>query len=677
MLLKYVDLNQGFVFTQNSSYLWAFLAFIFGGALLFFKFFFNFFKRFFWAIIIIILVSVIIGGIIMNIKPNKYKKVIVLGIDALDYTLTKEMMAKGELPNLSRLAQEGSFSPLATTIPAESAVAWSSFATGLNPANHGVFDFVMRNPQGYSLYLALNEISNLNRNPVIKLYRKGKTIWDILTENNIQGYFYFCPNTFPTDYLKGIMLSGMGTPDILGSSGTFTFYTTKPLTEEDADSRGKVIHTEIYSGTINTNLRGPKFSKNKAVETIQIPLKITLSPDKQAASLNFQSQNISLKAGQWSQWCKISFAVSPFRKLHGILKFYLKSVSPEFELYVTPVNFDPSNPPLPISYPNNYSKKIASKVGLYYTQGMPHNTWALSENRIDEKTFLEHVDQIFSERKKILKEELKSFKKGLFFFYFDTIDTIQHMFWRYIDPQSPLYEEDSPYGRTIADYYRKIDAVIGEVMKNATPDTMILVISDHGFNPFRESVNINRWLLENGYLAIKKPLKEVNGFLDGIDWSKTKAYSIGFGGIYLNKKGREAEGIVTDAESKNLKLKIKEGLLKLKDSKNQKAVNNVYLREDVFRGEYSDDAPDLFVGFAKGFRTSWRTAIGGVATELIEENRRKWSGDHLIDPILVPGVIFINKKIKSPHPSMIDVAPTLLSAFGLEKDKKMDGNSLI
>ncbi len=609
----------------------------------------------------------------MHVKTDK-TRVIVLGIDAMDYTIAKELINAGQLPNLSRLASNGNFSPLATTNPAESVVAWSSFATGLSPANHGIFDFVMRNPNDYSLYLSLNEINNLGRNPVIKLYRKGNTLWNMLSENNIESFFYFCPNTFPPDNLKGVMVSGMGTPDILGNTGSFTFYTSRQLTDNDSTSRGKIIHVEIKQGTVNTEVPGPRFSKKNFEGIIRIPLKATLSADKQEARLNFQGQDILLKAKQWSQWHKVSFAVSPMRTLRGILKFYLKSVSPEFELYVSPINFDPFEPPFSISYPKNYSKKLASKIGLYYTRGTPHDTWALSEGRIDEAAFLEHVDDIFEDREKILNEGLKEFKNGLFFFYFDTLDIVQHMFWRYTDPQHPLYEKNSPYKNTILNYYKRIDTLVGEVLKNTDEKTLFILISDHGFNSFRKTVHLNYWLMQNGYLSLKETSGQTVDFLDGIDWPRTKAYAIGFGGIYLNKAGREADGIVTEAESKHLIAEIKNGLLKIKDAKNQPAINHVYTQES-FAGRYAEDAPDLFVGFSKGFRASWRTAVGGVPDKLMEDNNKKWSGDHLIDPVLVPGVIFINRKIKLQDPAIVDLTPMLLHIFGLDKPNNQNVNS--
>jgi len=676
MLLKYVDLNQGFIFAQNTSYLWAFLAFIVGGLFLFLKNFFHFFKRVFWIIFIIFLALIIIRGLIMQKSTNK-NKIIVLGIDALDYSIAKELMQKGLLPNLSRLANSGSFAPLSATNPSESAVAWSSFATGLNPANHGVFDFVMRNPSNYSLYLALNEIATLGGKSTVKLYRKGKTLWNILSEKNIPSYFYFCPNTFPAEQLLGVMFSGMGTPDISGNMGRYIFYTSKKLTQLDSESRGTIIQINLDNNIINTQVIGPRVSRNDSIDSLKELLKINLYPKEEKVLISLQGQKISLKAGQWSKWVKISFTTGPFKKLHGILKFYLSSVSPDFKLYVSPINFDPADPFFPISYPHNYSKKLASKTGLYHTQGMPHDTWALSDNRIDEKAFLEHVDEILSERRKILKEGLKNFKGGLFFFYIDTLDVIQHMFWRYTDAQSPLYEKNSPYADVITNYYKKIDEVVGETLKNIDTNTIILVISDHGFGAFRESVHLNRWLLENGYLTLEEGKTETKDFLEGIDWRKTKAYAIGFGGIYLNRIGRESEGIVDEVEAQKLKLKIKEGLLELKNSNGQAAINNVYAQEEIFKGKYSNDAPDLFVGFAKGFRASWQTALGGVPAKLIEDNQRKWSGDHLIDPVLVPGVILINKKINSKTPSMVDIAPTLLRLFNDNKKGEMDGDSLI
>jgi predicted AlkP superfamily phosphohydrolase/phosphomutase len=535
----------------------------------------------------------------------------------------------------------------------------------------------MRDPRRYLPYLSLNEISTVGGKTKIQIRKKGEALWDILSRNRIPSFIYFCPNTFPPDTLLGKMLSGMGTPDILGTMGRFTFYATKALSVEDLDSRGRIIQVKPEKDVIYSAIYGPKVSSDTSQSELNIPIKIVLNPEKDKVQLQFQGNSFFLKKGNWSQWQRVYFKIGLFKKSYGILKFYLKSIAPDFELYATPINFDPSRPLFPVSYPHGYSKKLVNKVGLYYTQGMPHDTWALTENRLDEKTFLEQVDEILNEKERILKEELKSFNGGLFFFYFDTLDIAQHMFWRYLDPRHVLYEDDTSYRDTIAKYYEKIDSLIGGVIRGLDKDATLIVISDHGFGPFRRAVHLNRWLLENGYLFLKEGIKESKEFFEDVDWSRTKAYALGFGGVYLNRIGREYSGIVSASEVGVLKRSIVEGLKKLRDPKTAEiVVNNVYLQEDIFKGPYVNDAPDLVVGFNKGFRASWQTALGGVPNSLIEDNRRKWSGDHLIDPVLVPGVIFVNRKVALDNPSIIDITPEVLGLFGIAKPKEMHGKVL-
>jgi len=611
----------------------------------------------------------------MHTKAIK-KKVIILGIDAMDPAITEQLIQEGKLPNLSNLRKTGSYSRLTTSVPAESVVAWTSFSTGLNPAGHGVFDFIMRDRR-YLPYLSLNEISTVGGKTKIQIRKKGEALWDILSRNRIPSFIYFCPNTFPPDALLGKMLSGMGTPDILGTMGKFTFYATKALSAEDLDSRGRIIQVEPEKDVIYSDIYGPKISFGTSQSELSIPIKIVLKPEEDKAQLQFQGNSFFLKKGSWSQWQRVYFKIGFFKKSYGIVKFYLKSITPDFELYASPINFDPSRPLFPVSYPRNYSKKLVNKVGLYYTQGMPHDTWALTENRLDEKAFLEQVDEILNEKERILKEELKNFNGGLFFFYFDTLDIIQHMFWRYLDPRHVFYEDNTSYRDTIAKYYEKIDSLIGEVIRGSDKDATLIVMSDHGFGPFRRAVHLNRWLLENGYLFLTEGIKESKEFFEDVDWSRTKAYALGFGGVYLNRIGREYSGIVSASEVGVLKRSIAEGLKKLRDPKTAEiVVNNVYLQEDIFKGPYANDAPDLVVGFNKGFRASWQTALGGVPNSLIEDNRRKWSGDHLIDPVLVPGVIFVNRKAALDNPSIIDIAPEVLGLFGINKSGEMRGKVL-
>jgi predicted AlkP superfamily phosphohydrolase/phosphomutase len=676
MLNYYVDPGSGFVFVQGTSVLWALILGFLGSALFLFKFFFRFLKKIFWFFFVL-LIALVIGGFIMLGQPKTKTKVIILGIDAMDPNITEQLMNEGELPNLSYLKASGSYSRLATTIPSESVVAWTSFATGLNPGSHGIFDFIMRDPRTYCSYLSLNEITTIRSSVKIKIRKKGEAFWNILSKNKIPSFIYFCPNTFPPNKILGKMISGMGVPDIQGTMGKFSFYTTKKITKEDKDSRGRIIQVKPNAEFILTELCGPKVSsKGKQTES-NAPLKINLIPKEEKVFIELHKNRFFLKKGSWSDWLKVSFKVGLFTKVHGIVRLYLKSLEPDFELYASPINFDPQDPPFAISYPSDYSLQLAKKIGIYYTQGMPHDTWALTENRLDEKAFLELSDEIMNEKVNILTKELTEFKSGLFFFYFDTLDIIQHMFWRYTDSLHPLYENSPFYRGTIIKYYKKIDNIIGGILKKIDKDTTLIILSDHGFNSFRRSVHLNRWLLENGYLFLKEGAGEDNEFLEDVDWHKTKAYALGFGGIYLNKIGREYYGIVNDSEALSLKQEIIKGLKEFKDPKTGKMiVSNVYVNSDVFKGPYMNDAPDLFVGFNRGYRASWQTALGNVPGLLIEDNMKKWSGDHLIDSRLVSGVIFINRKAELDNPQITDIAPTALSLFNIDKPEEMQGRIL-
>ncbi|MBU1913481.1 MAG: alkaline phosphatase family protein [Candidatus Omnitrophica bacterium] len=686
MIFAYIDPGSGYtIFTLGGWLLTALLGFL-GIFPFIFKKGFGFIKNN-WKLFLIIISITIVSGIIiwgakkMFKKENVFdKKIIIVGFDGLSPDIIEPMMQQGKLPNFSRLRANGSYSKLSTTNPSQSPVAWSGFATGQNPGKNGLFDFIIRDPNTYKLDLSLSNIKNFRPNRVIK----SKCFWQYASSKKVPSVIIACPVTFPPDKIYGKMLSGMGVPDILGTEGTFTFYTTEDINTEKVTG-GKVSRIK-KSPYMILNLIGPKIASLNAKDNknIQVPFSVTIKEDS-SIEIQYQNNQFRLEPGRWSSWKEVVFKISPFKKIKGIFKFYLVESQPGFKLYISPINFDPRDPFFKISYPTDYSKELAQNIGLYHTQGMPMDTWAVNEKRLSEDALLEQMNEDLKEKKSMLDFELNRLKKGILFSYFETSDIAQHMFWRYTDKDHPLYEDTlkQDYKDTIRSWYVKMDSILGDVLGAISNDDILIVLSDHGFNTFRRAVHLNSWLKENGYLKLKDPSQKSGGeLLMDIDWSNTKAYAIGFGGIYINQEGRERYGIVKPGQETGLlKKELAEKLKEWHDDKyNKKVINNVYTREGIFRGPYTKNAPDLYIGFNIGYRASWQTALGAVPENTMEDNLKKWSGDHLFDPELIPGIIMSNKKIIKKSPSIYDIVPTLLKAMGFsEKELKaadLDGEIL-
>ncbi|MFH1761514.1 MAG: alkaline phosphatase family protein, partial [bacterium] len=330
-------------------------------------------------IIVLVLLIVILFMILFNTgrKDNKMR-VIVIGIDGMDPQKTEEMMKNGRLPNFTKMAQEGSYNRLATTNPPQSPVAWASFITGCNPGRHGIFDFLKRNPEDYMPDLSLTNIKEPGyfklggiKIPLgsskISSAVKGTPFWEILSKEKINCEILRCPMTFPPEKLNGKMLSGLGTPDICGTQGTFTFYTTKKI--DAKRTGGRVVTVQAGNDSVKTEIIGPRNTALKPPDESRVRLDIELSRQDNRATIKFQDKQFALNAGQWSDWKKVEFQMGGFAKANGICRFYLRSVAPDFELYMSPINFDPEKPAFQVSYPSSYSKTLAKRLGLFHTLG--------------------------------------------------------------------------------------------------------------------------------------------------------------------------------------------------------------------------------------------------------------------------------------------------------------------
>ena len=620
------------------------------------------------------------GQSIMSSSGN-FPRVLVIGVDGMDPQITRQLMTEGKLPNFERLAQEGSFTTIETTNPAQSPVAWSTITTGANPGEHGLFDFIWRHEEDYLPELSLAVLEKPDKSiklfgqeiplgrPQFRSQRGGLPVWELTSKAKVPTVVIRWPVTFPPEQVHGSMLAGMGVPDIRGGQGTFSFFTSAKI--DNTRPQGGIVVPVAGEGKIQTRLSGPRGANG---QELTIPFEIEPDPDTHSAQIHIEGNSFRLQQGAWSKWIRVKFSVDIFTGIKGMCRFYLKSATHPFELYVSPINFDPRAPVFPISYTPDYSRRLQEAVGDFHTLGMPHDTWALNEGRMDEEMFLSQTDTIVAEETAMVSYELKRFKGGLFMAVFETLDRIQHMFWRYRDAKSPLYnkEEAKKYGHVIDRYYEGMDRILGQILEQIDSQTILLVVSDHGFTDFRRTVHLNRWLADQDYQTLKGGVKEGRPLFRDVDWSQTQAYAAGLGSLYLNLKGRESQGKVMPGEEKRkIEDEIIEKLVLLKDPQNgDSVVQKVYRRDEIFSGSRLEKMPDLVVAFRPGYRASWQTALGATPEAVIEDNLKKWSGDHIVDPSFVPGVLFSNRKINSDQTiSLYDIAPTVLSFFGISPPK--------
>ena len=621
----------------------------------------------------------------------RYRSVVVIGLDGLEPSIVDTLLAAGALPNLARLRDRGGYARVATTTPAQTPVAWSSFATGVNPGGHGIFDFIRRDPATYYPDLGLNRYEQKNAFLPAKAVnlRRGVPVWQRLADAGIPATVIRCPCTYPPDTLKGRLLSGMGVPDIRGGLGTSTFYTTRP--DVTARESEQVIALDSAQGALRTNVIGPR--NPKAGTDLRADLLIERGPDEGAVTLRSDGQprSLTLRRGEWSPWLRLKFKSGLLQSTSGMVRFLLLRTGPHLELYASPVNFDPTAPMFPISAPWEYASELAGEVGTFYTTGMVEDHTGLSNERFGEAEYLAQCDEAMTERERMMRFELDRHREGLFYVLFDTPDRIQHMFWRFREPDHPANQagvdavngapSTADYAAVIEDHYRRCDRTVGEALAAADDRTLVIVLSDHGFNSFQRGVNLNTWLHANGLLTLKtgvRPGHDAGEFFRQVDWSRTQAYALGLGSLFLNVAGRERDGIVVPRDAPALARRIADGLTGLVDvQRGTVAIRGVRTREELYAGACAAESPDLVVNFNAGYRVSWTTALGGVPESLVEDNVKKWGGDHIMDPELVPGVLFMSEPFRGDGARLVDLAPTILEAQGAPVGHDLEGRSLL
>ena len=623
----------------------------------------------------------------------KVKRTVIIGLDGLEPTLVDQFLEQGLLPNLARLRNSGTYCRLGTTYPPLSPVAWSSFSTGTNPGKHNIYDFLLRDLGSYLPAISSVRIAPAKRNlrlgkyvlplssPRITALRKSKPFWKVLGEAGIFSAVVRVPITFPPDKFNGVQLSAMCVPDLLGTQGTFSYHIEEGQTgaTTDGDVGGQRIRVTRKEATVHGHLQGPANPLRSDGAPIRLPFKVTPSQNGNA-SLRVNGQRIALPLGEYSDWVQLAFRAIPGFKISGTCRFLLKRLEAPFEMYCTPIQIDPAKPVMPISHPKVYAIYLAKQLGSYATLGLAEDTWSLSERAISEDAFLTQVYDIHEERRQMLFDALDRVRRGTVTCVFDAPDRVQHMFWRFIDDGHPaLGGQTNTYPQAICQMYVKMDETVGQAMDRLDKDTAVFVMSDHGFKPFRRGVDLNAWLLANGYLKLKGNVSSSSStYLADVDWSCTKAYAIGLAGIYVNQAGRESQGIVARSEVAALVNELKGKLTGLADAERGAiAIHEAVPSTQAYHGPYVEAAPDLIMGYNIGYRVSWDAAVGKTGDTVFSDNTKAWSGDHCIHPQLVPGVLFSNLKLNTDEPNIIDLAPTTLALMGVNKPVYMDGRSLL
>ncbi len=622
----------------------------------------------------------------------KTPSVVVLGIDGMDPGLLTKFIAEGRMPNFARLAREGSFDSLETSIPPQSPVAWSNFITGMDPGGHGIFDFIHRDPATYAPVFSAADVIEPGRTlalgdwvlPLSKggtvLLRKGDAFWQILDRHDVPCTIVRVPANYPPAPTQSRSLAGMGTPDLLGSYGTFTLFTDDEAWRGAQVSGGRVVEIALQEGRARTAIEGPRNTLRKDRAPLSCAMTVDADAEHGAARVTVGDRETLLLVGEWSDWVPVAFRVAgPFKHVRGMVRFYLRAVSPRVELYASPINIDPLAPALPISTPADYAKELAQRVGRFYTQGIAEDTKALEAGVFDDAQFVEQTDTLLAERARMLDAVLDDYRGGFLFFYVSTIDQSCHALWRNSDPKHPAHPADETFADRFGQLYEEMDAVLGRIRERIPSDATLIVMSDHGFAPYYKKVNLNSWLYQNQYLALVRA-DEIgqHPLFNNVFWRRTRAYAAGINGLYVNLAGRESKGIVTPgAEYDALIDELSRNLLALRDPETgAQVITTVYRAREIYHGDQTANAPDLVIGYNRGYRGSDDSALGTVTAHVIVPNLGKWTGDHCIDHRWVPGVLLCNRPVAVADPTLLDMPVTILNLFGVQAPAAMKGRDV-
>ncbi len=639
--------------------------------------------------------------------------IFVLGVDGLDPVILDRLMEEGRMPHFAALARDGSYQRLGTSNPPQSPVAWSNFVTGRDPGGHGVFDFVHRDP---ATYLPISSATPPVDDPgtaldffgwVIPLSgpdvvnnRSGTPWWDLLVAHGVDTEVYRIPGNYPVPESTAKVLSGMGTVDMRGGYGTYTLVTDRPVEADDPKGDIQLVSIQDFDldgtpDTLDATIKGPPDLFRLRPGQIPGPgdyltarLTVHLDPEFETAVVKVGSETVLLREGEWSDWIELHFDALPWglMPLQGAVRLFAMELRPSFKLYASAVNLSAASPPQTFTSPADWVEQLYAALGQFYTVGMPEETSALRDGVFSDDDYVQQVALVQQDSRAMLELALDRFDPGdAAFVYLSDIDLQCHMLWRHEDPKYPGHDHPArdpaiaaDHAHHIEGFYEDVDEALGLVRERLSDETRLVIMSDHGFQPYTRRFHLNAWLREKGYLVLNDGKRTGRVGRDDVDWSRSRAYGLGFNGLYLNLVGRESQGSVRLDEAGALLEEIAAALEAERDPENgEPVVLRAYPAAEVFHGERVAEAPDLVVGYNQPYAGSDPSTLGEISDVVLDDNTSRWSGSHLIDPRLVPGVLLVNEAIAEGMHDLTDVTVSILDHYGLPPAQGMVGTSFL
>jgi predicted AlkP superfamily phosphohydrolase/phosphomutase len=637
----------------------------------------------------------------------------VLGVDGLDPVILDRLMAEGRMPHFAALAREGSYQRLGTSNPPQSPVAWSNFVTGRDPGGHGVFDFVHRDPASYQpISSATPPVDDSGTaleffgwviplsSPEIVNSRSGTPWWDVLVAHGVDTEVYRIPGNYPVPESRAKVLAGMGTVDMRGGYGTYTLLSDRPVAADDPKGDVQLVSVQDLDldgtpDTVEAQLKGPpdlfRLRPGEVpgpADYLSARVTVQLDPESDTALVRAGAERALLREGEWSDWMEVSFDALPFglMTLRGAVRFLALELRPAFRVYASAVNLSAASPPQVFTSPEDWVADLYRALGQFYTVGMPEETSALRDGVFNDDDYVRQVGLVQQDSRAMLELALDRFAPGdATFVYLSDIDLQCHMLWRHADPKYPgaAHPARDPavaaaHAGDIDRFYTDVDAALGRVRERLPEGTLLVVMSDHGFQPYTRKFHLNAWLREHGYLVLRDGKRTGRVGLEDVDWSRSRAYGIGFNGLYLNLAGRESHGSVRPEDAPALVAEIAAALEAERDPESGEAVVlRAWPAALAFHGERAAEGPDVVVGYNRNYSGSDPSTLGEITEAVLEDNTSRWSGNHLIDPSLVPGVLLANVHLADGEHDLTDVTVSILDHYGLAPAPGMTGTSFL